>query len=673
MVYLGNFVLIAAVLAAAGVLVFFIVRLRGDRYKSEDLKVPYQSLYVLFGLISLAILILLYGFITNNYDFDYVVRNSSSNMSVWYRMSALWAGHEGSFLFWIWLLSGFTAILAVIRYKYLDKLTSYALGILTGIQLFFLAFLMVATNPFAVNPTNFGVGEGINPLLLHWAMIIHPPTLFIGYAGMTVPFAYAIAALMNKDASSDWVDLAYKWTLIAWVFLSIGILLGSIWAYVVLGWGGYWGWDPVENASLLPWLGGVALIHSFHIYRQRKSFKHWALSMSVFSFLMVIIAAFITRGGIIQSVHAFERNTTVVGFFLTVLAAIIVSGVYLLSSRWQLFSSEHEFTSLFSRDIMYHINNIFMIFGASIILIGAFLPLFAGGMSIGPTVYNRIAQPLGIILLAIVAICPLIPFGKTDLTQFAKRIAAPVVVTVLAAAPLFIYWQSLNKLITAVDPKASPPGNGWLGYIGLLVAVFAAVSVIVAIVLKIQTRMKASQQGLLPAIVGYFRTQGGAAGGFIAHIGLAIVVAGLVGSTMYTASVKKTIPDKTGETISVADFTLRYKGAKSSSSSTQERFQTSFDVLNRSTGTVIGQIAPRIIFHKDKETTTSDVDIIYQPHRDIFVVLRSIDEKGAMNFEIKVNPLISFVWAGSILLVLGTVIAYWPRRKTSPQDEPVGT
>jgi len=670
LVYLGNVVLIAAVLAAIGVLAFFVIRLKSDYYKPDDLKAPYQSLYVLFGLISLATLVLLYGFITNDYNFDYVVKNSSSDMIIWYRMSALWAGHEGSFLFWIWLLSGFTAILAFTRSKTCDKLTSYALGILSGIQLFFLAFLMIATNPFVVNPTNFGIGEGINPLLLHWAMIIHPPTLFIGYAGMTIPFAYAIAALMNRDTSAEWVDRAYKWTLFAWLFLSIGILLGSVWAYVVLGWGGYWGWDPVENASLLPWLGGVALLHSFHIYRQRKSFKHWALSMSVFSFLMVIIAAFITRGGIIQSVHAFERNTTVVGFFVTVIIAIIASSIYLISTRWQLYASEHEFTSLFSRDIMYHFNNIFMVFGATIILIGAFLPLFAGGMSIGPAVYNRIAQPLGIILLFIISICALIPFGKTDMTEFAKRMAAPVGAVVLAAFPLFLYWQSLNKLITDVNPKASPPGAGWLGYVGLLVAAFGVVAVIEAIILKIATRMKASEQGLLSAIVGYFRTQGGAAGGFIAHFGMAVIVAGLVGSTLYTASVKKTIPDKTGETITVADFQLRYKGSKSETSATQEKFRTSFDVLEKSSGKVIGQIAPRMVFHKDKETTTSEVDIVYQPQRDIFVVLRAIDEKGAMNFEIKVNPLISFVWAGSIMLVLGTIIAYWPRRKKSPQNEP---
>ncbi len=663
MVYFGNVMLFITTVASVVVVSLFVTRLQGV-YKPERLKIPYRSIYVLFGLATLTSMILLYGFIAMDFAFEYVANNSSSNMGLFYRISAFWAGHEGSFLFWLWLISGISALIAFFRDRIRDKLTSIALLVMGSVQIFFLIFLLFVANPFKAAYIVIDTGLGINPLLMHWAMIFHPPTLFVGYAAMVVPFAYAIAALVDKDASSEWVERSQRWTIFAWLFLSIGIFLGALWAYVVLGWGGYWGWDPVENASLLPWFGGLALLHSFHIYKQRKSFKHWALGLSVFSFVMVMVGTFITRSGIIQSVHAFEQNSAVVALFGIFLLTIIAGSVYLMATRWQLFESEHVFSSLFSRDIMYHLNNIIMLFASTVLLFGAFLPLFAGGASIGTDAYEQIARPIGIVFLAIISICPLVSFGQTDLNRFLKRIAIPTGVTVVSAVPLFYYWQSLNDMITAVNPKALPPPDGWMGYVGLLVAVFAATAVFVAIGTRIKTRYKATGGKLLPTIAGYFVKTPGAAGGFIAHLGMAIIVAGLIGSSMFTASLIKTIPNKAGETIKAADVEFKFKELKTTQGEGKEIYAANLEVTRKDDSKNTKQISPRIVFYQLQESTTREVDILYEPFRDIFVVFQGEDEKG-LTFEIKINPLISFVWIGSILLVIGTVVAVWPRRKSS--------
>lgn len=663
MAYLGNIIQLLAAAGAVGVVFFFIARLQGKKYNPQEFDTPYKTIYALFGAISVASLILLYAFIAKDFSFDYVAANSSADMTVFQRVSAFWAGKGGSLLFWLWLLSGFTAGAAFVRRRYFDRLTSNALTILAAVQLFFLIILVFTdNNPFKVAALNLGVGQGINPLLLHWAMIFHPPTLFIGYAGMTVPFAYAMAALIIRDASHEWVDRAYKWTLFTWSLLSVGIFLGALWAYVVLGWGGYWGWDPVENASLLPWFAGVALLHSFHIYKQRKSFKHWALSMSILSFVMVIVATFITRSGIIQSVHAFEQNTTMVVVFSLFILAVVAGGVYLLATRWEIFESEEIFESLLSRDIAYHINNIVMVFATTVLLAGAFLPLITG-QTVGPAVYNRIAQPLGVIFLLVIVICPLLAFGQTDPKRFGMRMAVPGGVTLAAAAPVYLYWNSLNKLITQVNPSAAPPANGWLGYIGLLVSVFGVVAVGEAVYLKIATRMKAADEGPLQAVVGFFRTQGGAAGGFITHLGLVIIVAGLVGSSMYVASVNKKIPEKKGQVMKAGPVSLTYTGLSTKKTSNRETFEAGLNVTE--SGKSLGSIAPRMVQYQLQGMTTREVDVIYEPFRDIFVIFNGQDEAGDLNFEIRINPLVSFVWVGSGLLVLGTAVAFWPRRRVA--------
>lgn len=659
MVYVGNVVLFVSFIVSIFVLILSFTKLRQrDLYKAT--KNLYQWVIGLFGSVTLTTLILVYGFVAKDFNFDYVANHSSADMAVFYRISALWAGHEGSLLLWLWLISLFAALIAYFRFKERDVLTGYALAVMNGVQLFFLTFLLFAANPFKVADIFISTGFGINPLLLHWAMIFHPPTLFVGYAGMTIPFAYAIAALLTGDASDEWVNRSRLWTLFTWLFLTIGIFLGAVWAYVVLGWGGYWGWDPVENASLLPWLAGIALLHSFHMYQRKRGFKIWALSMAAYSFILVIVATFITRSGLIQSVHAFEENLATVTLFALFILGIIAASAYLLIRKGSIFAVESMLKSIISRDFVYHLNNIVVTFASLVILSAAFIPaIFA--KSAGPDFYNKLFQPLTTIFLFFIAICPLLSWGKTDTTSFSKKLIFPVLLTLGAAAPLFIYWRSLVRLVETVNPKRTPPTPDWLGYVALLVAVFTIGAVIQALITTTLVRSRATSKGFLSSLASIFIQTPGKGGGLITHLGIAIAVIGLVGSYMFTADISKNIQQVKGATIKATNLTLKFQELKTSTKPNRQIFNTVFDVYDGK-GKKIRQISPRVIFYELQEQQTREVDIVYEPFRDIFVIFEGQNQDGTLKITTKINPLISLVWLGGILFVLGTLVALIPRR-----------
>ena len=385
-------------------------------------------------------LTLLTAFFRNDFTYLYVAENHSTDVSslAWlYKLSGVWAGREGSLLFWTWLIACFAAYVAYRRMDKTDRLSNMGLMVTNVVLLLFTAAMMFAdaNNPFKATPANMLGPNGellanvaMNPLLQHWAMILHPPTLFIGYAGLTIPFAFAMAALIVNDASKRWVEIVDRITVFSWLFLGMGIGLGSIWAYVVLGWGGYWAWDPVENASLLPWLTGVGLIHSFTVYRRRDGFKRWAVFNAAVTFSLVILGTFITRSGIVQSVHAFQQDPFSAYLFgFMIIAPLVAAGVGLWL-RGDSFAGNDEFESLTSKEAAYYFNNLLMIVAALIVAymtVSSALPSWLpfGGQSIGATTYDLLARPVGILYALILAVCPILAWRKTDAATFWKRAA----------------------------------------------------------------------------------------------------------------------------------------------------------------------------------------------------------------------------------------------------------
>ncbi|MEW6184003.1 MAG: cytochrome c-type biogenesis CcmF C-terminal domain-containing protein [Bacillota bacterium] len=615
--------------------------------QSNKGELPYKAASRLmiwqFLTLTLAGLVLLIAFLTDDFSFAYVAEHSAAQMSSFYKASAFWAGHEGSLLLWLWMLSGFTSVLSLLNLKTTDRLNSLALYLSNFVQLFLAITIMAATNPFEAAGYT-ATGAGLNPLLMHWAMVVHPPTLFMGYAGLTIPFAFAIAALLDRNASTDWINKARGWMLFAWLFLTVGIFLGAVWAYVVLGWGGYWGWDPVENASILPWLACTALLHTFTMYRRRGGMKLWAVALASFSFLMCFMATFITRSGLIQSVHAFPDLrwdlTLLFGGFMFAAAGLTV---YLMRTRKKEFASGEFFSDFLSRHFTYYLNSLLLVLFALVILGATVIPPFFQTV-LGPEFYNRLAGPLGLVYLLIITICPFLGWTQTDRGKLLKQLALPSAAAVVAAIVLYPAW-----------------GDNIIGFCTITASIFAVTAVLELFYLLAGTRARNHGTGYFTALAGLFKHNRSQAAGYMSHLGMAILMFGIAGSMLYVQEIPTVIthPD---QVVRVDNYNLVFKGMREEQRPGEYVYSGVLQMRDRENGDeFVRELKPQFIYHEIQGQQTTNAAIHTEVFRDIFVVFNGMDRYGNLSLDIKINPLISFVWAGSLILVLGTLIAMWPK------------
>ena len=697
MVTLGSVMLgLALVSALVSVVALLWGRSLGSKQGESITNVGYLATFVAMGSLTVAVLILVVAFFSPDYKFYYVAQNHSTDVSslAWlYQLSGLWAGREGSFLFWAWVLSLFSSWVAYRRLEFTDALSNMGLMVTNVVLTLFTAGMMFSepNNPFKATPaavldpaTGKLIGEatawGMNPLLQHWAMIIHPPTLFIGYAGLTIPFAFAIAALIVNDSSKKWVEIVDRITVFAWLFLGLGIGLGSIWAYVVLGWGGYWAWDPVENASLLPWLTGVGLLHSFTVYRRRDGFKRWAVMLAAFSFALVILGTFITRSGIVQSVHAFEADPVSLWLFLSMIVGSVVVAAIGLLMRWQTFAGNDEFESLTSKEAAYYFNNVIMLVAGLLVAyltitsaLPAWLPF--GGKSIPATTYDSVARPVGILYLLILAVCPILAWRGTDLATFWKRIKWPLVGAAVLSALLLIdyastlrpiYYKMVSLAATGNEAgvKIANAGPAWY-YNGLAIFGLVVASLLIATQTSLfidgaRKRAAAKGENFFSALGSIFVNARTQSGGYLAHIGMGIILIGLVGSAMFVMDQTFTVPVTPGSTFQVDQYKFTYQGDDSQTLANGNK-QTNISLAVSRGGKQLGTITPGVTDFTAQAQTRLDAKVLSEPLRDIFVVFQGSDGKNA-TINVKINPLISFSWGGFALLLLGTALAMWPKK-----------
>jgi cytochrome c biogenesis factor len=781
MIALGPVLLGAALLAslvAIALLVFG--HLAGPKDGETVTNWGYFITFGSFVLVTMGTLLLLVALLTKNFSFMYVVENHSrdvSSLSWLYSFSALWAGREGSLLFWAWLLSLFTAFMAWRRISVTDAVSNLGIAVMNFVQVFFLVALFFDTNnPFKATPASYLSGGklvgqaalmGMNPLLQHWAMILHPPTLFIGYAGLTVPFAFAMGALFAKDSSKDWVDIVGRVTVFSWLTLGIGIGLGAIWAYAVLGWGGYWAWDPVENASLLPWLVGVGLLHSFTVYRRRGAFKKWAVMMSAVTFVLVLLGTFITRSGVIQSVHGFGADNLSLWWFLGMMLLSLAAPAAMLIWRGDLFKGNDEFTSLLSKEGSYYFNNLLMVFAALLVagltlspalniwnpggatvtdylsatsaptsassvegyVVAGSLETTAGqstltlnsaidgsgdSMSVsaasvpagtadgspivvtgtmqngtfvassvvtpklikGPTFsgpsFDLLARPIGILYVLLMTICPILSWGATGTAAFWKRAKWPLVgggvlgagLLVIWATSLLPYYQSSGKGLGALASIQAPLDH-IEAVVGLVIAGFAIALPIYLFIDGSRKRAAARGENPLVAFGNIVFKSRSQSGGYIAHLGIGIVLIGLIGSSMYVMDSQFTMPNQIGASQTVGGYTLTFKGV-------QDQTLSNGDVESKVTvdlskgGVLVETLQPMVTQLANRatgQTSTLNAAVHSELLRDVFVAFQNGDASG-LTFDVKINPMISWAWAGFILLIIGTGIASWPRKET---------
>jgi len=696
----------AASIAAVGLMT-------AGRMLNNDIVVRMGRGSVLGTFIGLFVccLVLLICFMTDNYSIKYVLEQrtlSTDGMAWLYRLSGLWAGRSGSLLFWTFLVSLFGVLvlgrsLAGLRRGSIERediayrLDNLALVVISMVVAVFCGVLLFSEGnmPFTPTPDNYFNADGtltaqaslysMNQLLEHWAMAIHPPLLFVGYAGLTVPFSYAMATLIANDTSKAWVERATRFVLASWLFLGAGIGLGAVWAYVVLGWGGYWGWDPVENASLLPWLVCVALVHTFTVYRQRGAFKRWAVMCACLAFTFVIVATFITRSGVVQSVHAFAGDPVSLALFGGLIAVSIMVPLVGIIVRWKSFDADTEgaddVENIVSKDAAYYFNNVIMVIFALLLTymtVASALPKWLpfGGDSLGTTSYEAIARPLGIVYLLILAVCPLLAWGKTDPKKFFRQARVPAVCSVALFAVLAFWWAT--QLVPSYDAMMAKgnansqmlleAGPAWyyngLALVGLLVASLLFFNALFMFVRSVRVPAKRAS----------------AIGGSFAHVAMAVILIGLVGSNMYVfeetgyMSTEREGGEEGAAIVSAEPFNVREYRLEYASDSTTDNteaqntvlYKVAFDVYKDNR--YIGQVTPSVQLDVTTQQQKLNAAVMTFPEEDLFVVYRGVNQEGAFSLDVRVNPFILLVWVGFGMLLAGMLFALVGRRGPGRAD-----
>ncbi len=656
MLSLGTYSLVAALIFSLGAVWFLALGMRTGR--TDVLRYGYYSAYGFFLSTLIASAVLLQAFLKKDFSFAYVAENSDATLSVFYRIAGFWAGQQGSFLFWLLLLAMTTVVIVALDFERLERLTGGAVMVLAIISAVFAALMVFDTgsNPFLAAAPGMQP-FGLNPLLLHPGMVLHPPALFIGYVGVAVPFAYAISTLLLGRGDKLWVQRSQKWTIAGWLFLSLGIGLGAWWAYVVLSFGGYWAWDPVENTSLVPWLTATALLHSFTLYKSRGLFKHWALGLAVATFWFTILATWTTRTGLIQSVHAFGTRSVLVWILSVFLVVTMVASASLIAWRWRRFESHDEVQSWLSRDFLYYITNLLLTLFAVAVAFGTVaVPLLMDRM-VGPSTYDSVARPLGVVVLALIAICPLLAWRTTEGAALRKTLILPGV-TMLLSALLWLYLGFQSSV--------------W-GFIGLLVCGFAFGAVI-QLVLHSARRATGPGKSLWSGMGRAFTGSRTRTAAYIVHMGMVLIVAGLLGSSLYAQESSGMVSTKAGaeDAVITTDdgrYTLEFVRLRDESGAQgSTRHYAEFLVIEDGSQT-IGTVEPHTDIYPVSGPAVRAV-ILGRPFQDVFVVTDEPFDATAETIAVRVVifPLIRWVWIGSILLCVGAAVSLWPPRRRQEQE-----
>jgi cytochrome c-type biogenesis protein CcmF len=619
------------------------------RSKTKNLKPALAGVYLQVFFITLSIFILLYYLLTRNFQVEYVANNTELSLPLLYTVSALWSGAEGSLLFWAWVLALFALAFVLLEKK--DKVTLYASSILLSVQSFFLLIILFFNNPFQMLGFTPADGIGLNPLLINPGMLFHPPTLFIGYAGLTIPFALAIGGLIARNEM--WIFRLRRWSLFSWLFLGAGILLGGAWSYVVLGWGGYWAWDPIENASLIPWLIATALLHSVMLQESKKGMKLWNVLLSIMVFETIILATFltrsgVTRSGVISSVHAFGESASA-PYFSAYLFSILIFSLGVIFLRRDQLKSKGIFEAPLSRETTFLLNNLLFVVIAATILWGTIFPIMneaitGSKLSVGPQFYNTLAGPVLFSLVLLMAFCVTLAWRRTGLKTFLNRLRYPLIVVI----PTLI----LTYLLGFSDP---------LTLFGFSASAFALVLHLQDYIFDLLQRRKErghESKNIIKTVFQTFFSRRRRYGGYVVHIGMLIIFLGLLGTNLYQTTFPVTLNQ--GESQQAGEYLFRFDGSNIDEKSDQTILTVQLGVIDSSGG--VTNVSPSLIYYSKQQTTIVNVGIISLPLEDIYIIPQEVFEEQ-LSLRISFMPLVSFIWYGGLLSILGVVLSLLPMGK----------
>jgi len=619
-----------------------------------------RAVLAVWLLISTAAGILIYSLMTGDMRMAYVASHTNRAMPGFYKFAAWWGGQEGSLLFWSWILSTYGAVVVLTGKGKHRILMPWVVAILSSVQIFFLTLNAFVVSPFQVLAldrvvTSVPDGMGLNPLLQYWAMVIHPPMLYLGYVGFAVPFAFAMASLISKAPGDSWIHTTRRWTIVTWLFQGTGIMLGSAWAYHVLGWGGYWMWDPVENASLLPWLAATAFLHSVMMQEKKGMMKVWNMVLIAATFFLCIYGTFLTRSGIISSVHAFAESP-IGKYFVSFLAIGIAATVWLILDRLQYLRSEAELESVVSRESSFLFNNLILLASCFAVLWGTMFPVLSEKfstekISLDAVWFNRLMVPIGLFLLFLTGVGPLFAWRRTSMESLRKNFQWPGIGMLVVVAALFAGGMRYPYSI-----------------ISLGLCFFVMATIVMEFFRGSRAISEKTNVGLIPAMIELTHRNTRRYGGYLVHMGIVLMFIGWSGHPFNQTSIGEV---NKGDTMQVGRYTL--KVADLTQGETAD-YQWDTAILEVSKdGKSLGILEPTRRFYKIAQQGTAEVALRTRLNEDLYInyAARTGDKATLQAY---VFPLVTWIWVGVVVLIGGTFVCLVPSKvaRSYPRTEVVG-
>jgi len=613
--------------------------------------------------VTAASAVLVYCAFRNDFSVAYILQHSNRALPGPYKFAALWSGQEGSLLFWCWLLATYGLVLRL-RHKVDTRLVAHASVVISAVQIFFLILVNFAAHPFAMTVGAIPAdGNGLNPLLQYPEMVIHPPMLYLGYVGMTVPFCFALAALIMKYPGEKWIHITRRWTMIGWLFLTCGIFLGSFWAYKVLGWGGWWGWDPVENASLLPWLTGTAFLHSVMMQEKRGMMKVWNMWLIFSTFLLAIFGTFLTRSGVVSSVHAFAESD-IGPYFVYFLALTFAVCMFFYVRNHAHLQSEHKLESLVSRESSFLFNNVLLLVAAFAVLWGTLFPVLSEWVTghkvtVGPPFFNKVNIPVALCLLLLTAVGPLLAWRKTSTESLRRNFLIPAVIAV-----------SVGVLLVAFGMKPWVEISYFYSLMTIMLSVLVAATIGSEFIRGGLVIARHSGSNIFHGMWILTRRNTRRYGGYIVHVGVIITMIGFAGVAFYQNNEQEL---GFGDKMSIGPYTLV---CRSYTQDDKPNYSSEWAILDiYKSGKQITTMYPEQRFYKASQQSATMVANRSTVMEDLYLVYTGKNpENGRPIIKAHLNPLVWWIWAGAHFILVGTIIALIPNmqaksKKPSPREQ----
>ncbi|MEG3637982.1 heme lyase CcmF/NrfE family subunit [Magnetococcus sp. PR-3] len=617
------------------------------------IRVGRYSAFAVFGLLTIASATLIHAFMTHDFSVTYVAQNSSLKLPTFYLATAMWGGHEGSLLLWAWLMSFFIAVAAWKHWKTHSVSMPWVLMILGGVTLGFLCLVLLLSSPFERLLMIPPDGRDLNPLLQDPGMVFHPPFLYLGYVGFAVPYAFAMAALITGQAKDEWILATRRWTLFAWTMLTTGIVFGAYWAYYELGWGGYWAWDPVENASFMPWLTGTAFLHSIMVQERRQMFKVWNLFLIITTFSLSLLGTFLVRSGVLSSVHAFATDPGRGMYILGFMAVMLLFSFGILVWRSEALKADNRMDAVVCRESTFLFNNLFLLVGAITVLLGTLYPLaleaFAGAkVTVGPPYFNKVFIPVMLGLLLLMGMGPLISWRRAAQGQLKKNFVIPAILAVVGIPiALFLGIDHPYAIVT------------------VMLIMFVGSSHFIDFKRGVHSRMQSGSSNPFSAIWRMVGRNKRRYGGLTVHIGILVMCAGFIGSGMFQEV--QTVIMQPGDKVKLSGWELtldRYHKVRKDNWTATE----AVIIAVREDGHSV-TATPQKRKYDNHEMETTEASIFSYFWEDLYVVLG--DRIPGRGWAIKAyrNPLIGWVWYGSFIIALGAIVALFQGRRLKKTQE----